>query len=62
MSVSARGSPLGRVATHDGRGSAPDTNGSGLRGLSERLAAAGGTVQAGPLEPGGFRLAVQLPR
>ena len=33
----------------DGRGSAPDTNGSGLRGLSERLAAAGGTVQAGPL-------------
>jgi two-component system sensor histidine kinase DesK len=41
---------------------APGGDGSGLRGLRERLSEAGGTVQAGPLEGGGFRLAVLIPR
>jgi two-component system sensor histidine kinase DesK len=46
----------------DGPPSAIGGTGSGLRGLRERVAGAGGTLQAGPLEHGGFRLAVQLPR
>jgi two-component system sensor histidine kinase DesK len=46
----------------DGSEPVHETNGSGLRGLRERLAAAGGTVEAEPLEDGGFRLAVLLPR
>lgn len=35
--------------------------GNGLSGLSERAAAAGGTVDAGPRDGGGFRLAVRVP-
>jgi two-component system sensor histidine kinase DesK len=44
--------------TDDGRGAADDGNGSGLAGLSERVAAAGGTMTAGSLPGGGFRLKV----
>jgi two-component system sensor histidine kinase DesK len=36
-------------------------SGSGLRGLAERTAAAGGTLDAGPAPGGGFRLAVRVP-
>ncbi|MFJ7275616.1 sensor histidine kinase [Kitasatospora sp. NPDC098663] len=35
--------------------------GKGLRGLRERVAAAGGTVEAGPLSPRGWRLLVTVP-
>jgi two-component system sensor histidine kinase DesK len=35
--------------------------GSGLRGLAERMAEAGGTLEAGPVEGGGFRLIARLP-
>jgi two-component system sensor histidine kinase DesK len=34
--------------------------GNGLRGLRERVAAAGGVVEAGPLQPTGWRLQVAL--
>jgi two-component system, NarL family, sensor histidine kinase DesK len=34
--------------------------GNGLSGLRERVAAAGGTVDAGPVPPGGWRLRVSL--
>jgi two-component system sensor histidine kinase DesK len=34
--------------------------GNGLKGLRERVAAAGGVVDAGPLEPRGWRLRVSL--
>jgi two-component system, NarL family, sensor histidine kinase DesK len=45
----------------DGVGAASDGEGSGLRGLGERLAEAGGTLEAGPEERGGFRLLARLP-
>jgi two-component system, NarL family, sensor histidine kinase DesK len=42
-----------------GRGGAGE--GTGLRGLAERLAEAGGSVDAGPAEDGGFRLVARVP-
>jgi len=42
------------------RQASPDA-GSGLRGLSERMERAGGRLEAGCRETGGFRLAVRLP-
>jgi two-component system, NarL family, sensor histidine kinase DesK len=36
--------------------------GRGIAGLAERVAAAGGRLQAGPRPDGGFRLRVELPR
>jgi len=39
-------------------GAAPP--GNGLSGLRERVAAAGGVVDAGPLQPRGWRLQVRL--
>lgn len=35
--------------------------GSGLRGLAERMAEAGGTLDTGPTEGGGFRLVARVP-
>jgi len=35
--------------------------GHGIRGMRERAAAAGGTIQIGPGPAGGFRVAAQLP-
>jgi two-component system sensor histidine kinase DesK len=37
------------------------TSGSGLKGLHERLTAAGGTFTSGPLPQGGFRVTAELP-
>lgn len=45
----------------DGFGREVSPNASGLRGLRERMASAGGTLDAGPCPEGGFRLTVQLP-
>lgn len=36
-------------------------DGHGLRGMRERAAAAGGTIEIGPLEPHGFRVAASFP-
>jgi two-component system, NarL family, sensor histidine kinase DesK len=38
----------------------PSDPGNGLAGLRERVAAVGGTVDAGPLQPRGWRLHVSL--
>jgi two-component system sensor histidine kinase DesK len=42
-------------------GTGTGTGGSGLRGLTERLAQVGGRIDAGPREQGGFELAATLP-
>ncbi|MGW3624150.1 sensor histidine kinase [Streptomyces sp. NPDC000880] len=52
--------------TDDGRGApaadaAPAPYGTGLKGLTERLAAAGGSLDAGRSARGGFRVSAQLP-
>jgi two-component system sensor histidine kinase DesK len=44
----------------DGRGGSA-AKGNGLDGLTERIGGAGGRVQAGPAEPGGYLLTVTLP-
>ena len=48
--------------TDDGTGGTePSAAGSGLDGLRERMEAAGGSLDAGPRQPHGFRLAVRIP-
>jgi two-component system sensor histidine kinase DesK len=52
-------SPDGVEITDDGIGSVAPP-GNGLSGLRERVLAAGGSVDAGPLQPSGWRLRVSL--
>ncbi|WP_426403464.1 sensor histidine kinase [Streptomyces sp. R-07] len=49
------------TVTDNGRGPAAGTPGSGLRGLRERVAAAGGTLDSGPAPRRGFRVTAELP-
>ncbi|MFJ3876263.1 sensor histidine kinase [Streptomyces sp. NPDC090077] len=49
------------VITDDGAGVGSAPAGSGLTGLRERLAASGGTLAAGPVPGGGFRVTAELP-
>lgn len=50
------------TVSDDGRGvTGEGAPGSGLRGLRERVAAAGGTLTSGPGPRGGFRLEAELP-
>ncbi|MFI1973739.1 histidine kinase [Streptomyces wedmorensis] len=49
------------TVTDDGRGPSGTAPGSGLRGLRERVAAAGGTLDSGPAPRGGFRVTAELP-
>ncbi|MFI6943035.1 sensor histidine kinase [Streptomyces sp. NPDC050418] len=49
------------TVTDNGRGEGAGSPGSGLRGLKERLAQAGGSLESGPEEKGGFRVVVTLP-
>ncbi|WP_457536567.1 sensor histidine kinase [Streptomyces filamentosus] len=49
------------AGTGAGTSTGTGTPGSGLRGLRERLSAAGGTLTAGPAPNGGFRLTAELP-
>jgi two-component system sensor histidine kinase DesK len=61
--VTVRVSPSSVAVTDDGR-PAPSVGsrapGSGLAGLAERAAAAGGRLEVGPLPDGGYRLAVTV--
>lgn len=45
----------------DGAGAESGGEGSGLRGLAERLAEVEGTLEAGPVDGGGFRLVARVP-
>ncbi|MDH2427240.1 sensor histidine kinase [Sphaerisporangium sp. TRM90804] len=47
--------------TDDGRGPATSAEGRGLRGLTERMQAVGGTLYGSPAPGGGFRLRARLP-
>ncbi|MFF1699770.1 sensor histidine kinase [Streptomyces sp. NPDC058257] len=49
------------LITDDGRGVGSTAPGSGLKGLAERLAAAGGSLESGPAPRGGFRVTAELP-
>jgi two-component system sensor histidine kinase DesK len=46
----------------DGVGGIANAGGSGLHGLRERVGAAGGSLEAGPADQGGFRLQAYVPR
>jgi signal transduction histidine kinase len=50
----------GHTGNENGPDSAP-VPGHGLRGMRERAAAAGGTIEIGPMEAGGFRVAARFP-
>jgi len=52
-------SQSGVEITDDGVGAAAPA-GNGLSGLRERVAAAGGSIEAGPVQPSGWRLQVSL--
>jgi len=47
--------------TDTGRGPVSSAGGHGLRGMRERAAAAGGTIEIGPGASGGFRVAARFP-
>ncbi|WP_069885525.1 sensor histidine kinase, partial [Streptomyces luteocolor] len=49
------------LITDDGRGVGSGTPGSGLKGLAERLAAAGGSLTSGPGARTGFQVTATLP-
>jgi two-component system sensor histidine kinase DesK len=63
ITVSRLGGDAVLEIVDDGTGPRDQTgsHGNGLRGLEERVAASGGTIEAGPRTNGGFRLYVRIP-
>lgn len=64
VTIRATPSGLSVEVVDDGRGSAGGAageTGQGLRGMSERVALLGGTLDAGEAADGGFRVSVHLP-
>ncbi|AYL35839.1 sensor histidine kinase [Streptomyces fungicidicus] len=62
ITVSATPERVRLTVTDDGSGAGgTGADGTGLRGLTERLAAAGGTLRAGTGDGGGFRVSAELP-
>ena len=59
--VTIRVTPTAVEVLDDGRGRSARAPGSGLAGLAERAAAAGGHLEAGPVPGGGYRLALMVP-
>lgn len=65
--VSGTGERVRLTVTDDGRGRregpapTPGIGGTGLKGLTERLAAAGGSLVAGPGADSGFVVTAELP-
>ncbi|WP_369030717.1 sensor histidine kinase [Streptomyces adonidis] len=58
LSIADNGDGTGVQRTPPAR---PDVGGTGLKGLRERLAAAGGSLEAGPRPQGGFLVTAELP-
>jgi two-component system sensor histidine kinase DesK len=58
-SCTVRITPSSVEIVDDGVGT-PSGGGNGLHGLAERVASAGGVIEAGPTPPSGWRLAVRL--
>lgn len=61
ITVSGSGEKVRLTVTDDGRGTSAGQDGTGLTGLRERLAAAGGSLTAGPGPRGGFTVTAELP-
>jgi hypothetical protein len=59
--VTIRVTPSTVEVVDDGPGREVRAPGSGLAGLAERAAAAGGQLEAGPVPGGGYRLALTVP-
>jgi len=59
--VTIRVTPTTVEVVDNGRGGVVRAPGSGLAGLGERAAAAGGQLSAGPIPGGGYRLALTVP-
>jgi signal transduction histidine kinase len=59
--VVADGGTLEVDVTDKGRGGDLTSEGTGVRGMRERAAALGGTLDAGPVTGGGFRVEARLP-
>ncbi|MBP2179635.1 sensor histidine kinase [Amycolatopsis magusensis] len=58
------GRPGGRLELRvrdDGMGATPPRLGNGLRGMRERADALGGSIEAGPVDGGGFEVRLRLP-
>jgi signal transduction histidine kinase len=51
----------GKPGKPEAAGGPGSEGGHGLRGMRERSAAAGGTIEIGPIEPHGFRVAASFP-
>jgi two-component system, NarL family, sensor histidine kinase DesK len=61
ISLSSNDTGFTVAIVDDGVGGVANAGGSGLHGLRERVGAAGGRVDAGPGEGGGFRLQAYVP-
>ena len=59
--VAAGDATLDVDVTDEGRGGELTAEGTGIRGMRERAAALGGTLDAGPVSGGGFRVTARLP-
>jgi len=62
VEVTARGDDLELTVTDDGAPVARRASGFGILGMTERAALLGGTLEAGPAEPRGWRVRAVLPR
>jgi two-component system, NarL family, sensor histidine kinase DesK len=62
ISLSSSDSGFTVAIVDDGVGGVANAGGTGLHGLRERVGAAGGRVDAGPSEGGGFRLQAYVPQ
>jgi two-component system sensor histidine kinase DesK len=62
ISVAANNGGFTVAIVDDGVGGTANAGGSGLHGLRERVAAVGGSIEAGPGSGGGFRLMAHVPR